>query len=242
MHPVLYRKNSSFIQSDKAATLDIATQDFTSPSFFPHVVTAENAGTLVNGFIAPNRVEDFIIQYKLKILQNLIPGLNQKGYTEEPSSASSSARVERSEPNSTLPPARPITPPFYPSPLFSPQPFPRNPLEIGRSDRDPFAGSNPFAPPSLFPGSGGDGMFVGPNHPIFGRRDFDPLRSPDRGRGPWGGDGYLPPMGAPPGARFDPVGPFGMRGPPGLYPRAPGYNSGEPDNDEFMPPGAVSIF
>ncbi|KAK0453907.1 PI31 proteasome regulator N-terminal-domain-containing protein [Armillaria borealis] len=26
-------------------------------------------------------------------------------------------------------------------------------------------------------------------------------------RGPWGGDGFLPPMGAPPGARFDPVGP-----------------------------------
>ena len=79
-------------------------------------------------------------------------------------------------------------------------------------------------------------MFVGPDHPIFGIRD------PNRGiggspQGPWGGDGFLPPMGAPPGARFDPVGPgplpgrgFGRRG------GNPGRRSGDPDNDEFMPP------
>lgn len=85
-------------------------------------------------------------------------------------------------------------------------------------------------------------MFVGPDHPIFG---------PGRGRGygergPWGGDGFLPPMGAPPGARFDPVGPNigsfpgiggrGRGGPPG------GGNMRGPDNDEFMPPGAVRSF
>jgi proteasome inhibitor subunit 1 (PI31) len=64
--------------------------------------------------------------------------------------------------------------------------------------------------------------------------------------GPWGGDGFLPPMGAPPGARFDPVGPFpGLRGPPGfpggggsggMPGRGPRFG---PDNDEFMPPGMV---
>jgi len=56
-------------------------------------------------------------------------------------------------------------------------------------------------------------------------------------------------MGAPPGARFDPVGPEpfpggiggigGGRGRGG--PHGNGRNLGEPDNDEFMPPGAVSI-
>lgn len=84
-------------------------------------------------------------------------------------------------------------------------------------------------------------MFVGPDHPIFGSR------GPIGDRGPWGGDGFLPPMGAPPGARFDPVGP----GPLGRLPgRSPGRGrwgppsggrfSGEPDNDELLPPGAVS--
>jgi hypothetical protein len=77
-------------------------------------------------------------------------------------------------------------------------------------------------------------------------------------RGPWGGDGFLPPMGAPLGARFDPVGPFGPGGPensPGLGHRLGGNNSNGarnfgpaggggaagPDNDEFMPPGFVRI-
>jgi hypothetical protein len=79
-------------------------------------------------------------------------------------------------------------------------------------------------------------MFVGPGHPIFGQRN--PPGQP-RPTGPWGGDGYLPPMGAPPGARFDPVGPFGRRPSPGGIPgpRRGGPFSGEPDNDEFMPPG-----
>lgn len=88
-------------------------------------------------------------------------------------------------------------------------------------------------------------MFVGPNHPIFGGRNSGGIG----GQGPWGGDGFLPPMGAPPGARFDPVSPFsggiggfpgrgrGSRGPlGGPWPR--GIH--DPDNDEFMPPGMVN--
>ena len=95
-------------------------------------------------------------------------------------------------------------------------------------------------------------MFVGPDHPIFSDR-FTPSRSGIGGghrEGPWGGDGFLPPMGAPPGARFDPVGPFGApsgRGPGGGSPfgGSGGRNglprSSEPDNDEFMPPGMVGF-
>lgn len=108
-------------------------------------------------------------------------------------------------------------------------------------------------------------MFVGPNHPIFGGRGSG---SPgtgmgipgNRNRGPWGGDGYLPPMGAPPGARFDPVGPgLGFPGGGGIGPFSGGGGmggfggiggprrpnlpggTGDPDNDEFMPPGAVCL-
>jgi proteasome inhibitor subunit 1 (PI31) len=106
--------------------------------------------------------------------------------------------------------------------------------------------NNLFSPPSLFQPGGGDGMFVGPDHPIFSGRG----RGSFGDRGPWGGDGYLPPMGAPPGARFDPVGPglgpfhgrggFGGLGRGRADPSRQG-NVGSPDNDEFMPPGAVSL-
>ena len=97
-------------------------------------------------------------------------------------------------------------------------------------------------------------MFVGPNHPMFSDR-FTPGRGGGIGgaghhEGPWGGDGFLPPMGAPPGARFDPIAPVrppfgpGGGGRPGGIGRPGGRappRSGEPDNDEFMPPGMVSI-
>lgn len=61
-------------------------------------------------------------------------------------------------------------------------------------------------------GGGGGGMFMGPDHPLF-RERFGPGNDIVGGGGAggggrrWGGDGYLPPIGAPQGARFDPVGP-----------------------------------
>ncbi|GAA5896300.1 hypothetical protein JCM5296_002940 [Sporobolomyces johnsonii] len=67
-------------------------------------------------------------------------------------------------------------------------------------------------------GGNGGGMFMGPDHPLF-RERFGPGSDVVGGTGQgrrWGGDGYLPPMGAPPGARFDPVGPG--NGPPGTGP------------------------
>ncbi len=78
-------------------------------------------------------------------------------------------------------------------------------------------------------------MFVGPTHPMFNTRRG--LTAP--GRGPWGGDGYLPPLGAPPGARFDPIAP--EPGPLGVGGRRLLHRHGGPDNDEFMPPGMVSF-
>ncbi|KAH8988599.1 PI31 proteasome regulator N-terminal-domain-containing protein [Lactarius akahatsu] len=197
--------NGIAVESDKTASLDIATNDFTSPSFFPFDAQAANPPPLIHGYISSNRVADFLDQLKLKIIQNLMPGLHKEGYTEGPPATS--------PPSSLL---------MGPERIFG-EPSSRNPLEIGRRDLDPL-GINPlggFGPPPLFPGSGGDGMFVGPNHPIFGQ--------------------------PPPGARFDPVGPglgpfpgrtgFGPRGgQPG------GGNVGDPDNDEFMPPGAGDMF
>ncbi|THH13274.1 hypothetical protein EW146_g6926 [Bondarzewia mesenterica] len=231
--------NAIAVESDKAATLDISTADFVSSSFFPYDVSASDAQPLVHGFISSNRVADLISQFKLKIISKLVPGLRKEGYTEESGESSSTG--------ANAPPARPapMTPPFAPERPFN-LPFPAhpdNPLEIGRRDLDPFP-DNPFAPPSLFPPrGGGNGMYVGRDHPIFGIGRQGNGGTPTRG--PWGGNGYLPPMGAPPGARFDPVGPG--RGPlpgrGGPNPRGGppgGVSQREPDNDEFMPPGAFT--
>jgi len=227
------------LESDKAASLDIATNDFVSPSFFPHDLSKTDAQPLIHGYISSNRVADLISQFQLTIVQKLIPGLRKEGYTESPADSSSDrgpAPAPQPDPSPSRP--QPVQPPI--SPPISAFP-PRNPLEIGRRDLDPFP-RNPFAPPSLFPDNSGDGMYVGPNHPIFGPG----MRGPGGGgRGPWGGDGFLPPMGAPPGARFDPVGP-GLGPHPGgpSHPfRLPGGgNMNDPDNDEFMPPGAGDMY
>ncbi|PPQ99029.1 hypothetical protein CVT24_003589 [Panaeolus cyanescens] len=230
--------NAIALESDKVATLDVSTDDFTSKSFYPCDLGAEGR-VLIHGFISSHRISDLISQLKLKIISKLIPGLRKEGYSEVEDVAVSSSTASPRRPDPSVPdhpnPTGPDRIPYAP-----PSVFPRNPLEIGRSDLDPFP-TNPFAPPSLFPPGGGDGMFVGPNHPIFsGRRGT----STSPFSGPWGGDGYLPPMGAPPGARFDPVGPFS----PGNNPIGPGLpgrrprRSGEPDNDEFMPPGMGDMF
>jgi proteasome inhibitor subunit 1 (PI31) len=227
--------------------LDVSSNDFTSPSFFPHDIGTPEAAPLVHGFISSNRVADLMSQFKFKIIQKLIPGLRKEGYTEvaeepAPASGSRSGQPDPRQPTGPNPAQpRPDGPRSGPQRMPYSHIPPQNPLEIGRRDRDPFPHipANPFAPPPLFPDSGGDGMFVGPGHPILGGRrpgGDDPL-GPHMG--PWGGDGFLPPMGAPPGARFDPVGPNPGRslwggGMPGRG------NMRGPDNDEFMPPGSVS--
>ncbi|OCH90695.1 hypothetical protein OBBRIDRAFT_754456 [Obba rivulosa] len=248
--------NSIAVESDKTATLDILTSDYVSPSFFPHDLSAPDAPPLIHGFISSNRVADFISQFQLTTIQKLIPGLRKEGYTE---SDDTSTNAGGSQPRTDVPPPahpQPDQPPYPPQHATPPYPPMRNPLEIGRRDLDPIP-RNPFSPPSLFPDHGGDGMFVGPDHPIFGpgMRGQGP-----EGRGPWGGDGYLPPIGAPPGARFDPPGPgMGPLGPgfPGMRPRGGGAfpgrgplgrgmpgsgNMPDPDNDEFMPPGSGDMY
>ena len=185
-------------------------------------------------------------QLKLKILQKIIPGLRKEGYSEEGSETTSDTHpLAETQPSPSRPQALPPPEAPHRNPFQPPSLFPNNPLEIGRRDLDPFA-SDPFHPPSLFPSNrrGSDGMFVGPDHPIFGVPRGSGGMLP---RGPWGGDGYLSPMGAPPGARFDPVGPElyprrgGLPGFPGRGRGSIGPTSGEPDNDEFMPPDAVSL-
>lgn len=67
-------------QSDKTETLDVLASDFLSPSYFP---AGPDSGPLVQGFISSARISDFASQYKIKILQKLVPGLRKEGYQEQ---------------------------------------------------------------------------------------------------------------------------------------------------------------
>ncbi|KAJ8330350.1 hypothetical protein QVD99_007695 [Batrachochytrium dendrobatidis] len=119
-----------------------------------------------------------------------------------------------------------------------------NRFGVGDVDLDPLAAAPGMMNPIHgFPkgfGSGpmhpGGGMIVGPDHPMF-NNPVNPLYSA-------GGSPGFPPGAVPPGARFDPVGPFGQR--PNRYGgfpnRQPGQFSGDPDNDDLLPPGHYDMY
>ncbi|KAI8647333.1 PI31 proteasome regulator N-terminal-domain-containing protein [Parasitella parasitica] len=224
------------IGDNKTATFEITIEDYTSNSFFPYNASTSDQ-PLIHGFISSTRFNDFIMAYKLNILQRLIPGLNKPGYEDESNSGSSTTATTTTTNTSAVPPVRepliPNTNIATQPPIFGSTDDPAFP-DVGRSDWNPLSGLG-----------GGGGMRVGPGHPIFGNRGGDNLHDPS---GLFGGPEPLPRGSVPPGARFDPIGPFGslpVRPPSGnrLGRRDPrGFHSGEPDNDELQPPGYNDMF
>lgn len=235
-------------QREQTTSAEITTSEFVSPTFFQSQQATADSEPLVHGFVSSDRVAELITKYTKDVLTPLLPNLNYEPRLDERSSSPPPPSNERPGRSRLLDDRenREKQPP-----LHQPYELPNrqnNPLEVGRSDLDPipnpFAGRSPIQP--LNPGGG---MYVGPGHPIFGGGQQPGAGG--RPTGPWGGDGFLPPMGAPPGARFDPVGPFGRGGgggfgggmggfpgggPPGRGGPRGGPFSGEPDNDEFLPP------
>ncbi|KDN37316.1 hypothetical protein K437DRAFT_259824 [Tilletiaria anomala UBC 951] len=260
--------NATAVEDSKTATYELQTSDYTSASFFPYPSSPSTGAQpehLVNGFISSSRLRDFVLAYKQLIVQKLVPGLRKDGYEEGTSEAEGSGsrrlasgqsqqqqQLDQGErrhfyPDDPVGPRLPNRPPYFDDPddPSTPDIGGRNPLIIGDRDLDPlggapFAGPHPFGggsfgPPPLFPGQPpdhGGGMIVGPDHPMF-RDRFQP--------GGFGGGGMagLPPGAVPPGARFDPIGPFGQ-GPcapqPGAGRGRRGPATGEPDFDDFRPP------
>ncbi|KAK9898085.1 hypothetical protein P389DRAFT_65582 [Cystobasidium minutum MCA 4210] len=230
--------NAVAVEDDKTATLDIVTNDYTSSSNFPKALSSITS--LSELFNSPTRLNDLIKAYKVQVIQKLLPGLVKPGYNEEnTTSARDGGNSGGNAPPPSAGPSQPRpdlggegdgrigTPPNF----LRPPGYGQNPLEIGRSDLDPLGGQV-----GRLPGAGGDGMLVGPNHPLFNRErsQENPLgggAGQAGQRGPWGGDGFLPPLGAPPGARFDPITPFGIGG--NVPNQPPRRNWG----DEFPPPG-----
>ncbi|MCJ1397760.1 hypothetical protein MMC11_000956 [Xylographa trunciseda] len=205
---------------------------------------------LLNLFISEGRITDLASLVKINIIQKLAPGLRKEGYEDSAHAVGNSTpSLPRRQPAPGREPEGPTHDPLLDDrlpPYARPRPY-NDPLAAG--PRRPFPAGD-FPPPEFEdeyeinrPGRGGG---IGGRRPLnIGERDLyppglgphDPLRMPGYGGGEGGGMhptfddpmfggnggagiGYDPR--APPGARYDPVGPGD--GPPNLRggPRFPG--------------------
>ncbi|CAI2180278.1 15298_t:CDS:2 [Funneliformis geosporum] len=234
------------IEDNKTTTLEIITDDYTSPSFFPYTSEKYHVDPMIHGYISTSRVKDLINLYKINIVQKLIPGLNKPGYEETGTTSATTSTPRQQEPYNDplrIPTRQPprFQPPNFDEPYGGDEPLRSsfNPFNVGQDDLDPL-GVNPIYGPPRFGGGGfqplgggvGGGMYAGPDHPIFGQR------VPPGGRG---GPQPIPRGSVPPGARFDPIVPFGPGSSRPGRPRGDPF-SGEPDNDELPPPGYNDMF
>jgi PI31 proteasome regulator N-terminal len=194
---------------DRTVSLEVVTRDYTSEGFFPW--TSGDGREVVGGYIGEHRLRDLASLMKINILQKLISNLNKEGYSEETTAEEFQSETyprqqpprQRQPPEDLFDPLRiptrtPDDPEHMPSfedpyDLTRPPPvFPsRSPLAIGSDDLNPppFLGPGGFRPP-------------GANAP-----DHQGMFMDIRGRG----RANRPP-GVPPGARWDPIGPFSGRG------------------------------
>ena len=238
---------------DKTAQLEIKAQDYTSENSLKET-KAGAMDSLRNAFISAGRMKDLSSLLKLNIIQKLIPGLRKEGYEEsaqttEREAASSATRQPRRD-EGDRPPDRDPLRDDQPAPA---RPYPFNdPLAAAPRRGGPIPD---FAPPGFedefelqrpggrFPGGAGPGFGnigerdlyppgLGPNDPLRmgpgggfrGGGGMHPTFDDPLFQGQGGQGGYDPR--APPGARYDPVGPGD--GPPNLRggPRFPGGGGG----------------
>jgi len=197
---------------DKTATYEITTKDFFSESFFPYD-TKDNHGnkSLEQGFISSSRITDLINEFKVQIIQKLIPGLHKPGYEE---TKTTTQTTQNSQQASQRDPLRVDGPSRMPEhltydplryPLRHPQPIPGGDVPPGWEDEyDMNRGPRPM------PG------FPGGRHPFdIGSDDLNP---PGLGRNPaltgpffgGGGNGGILGIGG--------TGEFGGPGGGGMYP------------------------
>ncbi|KAL2794923.1 PI31 proteasome regulator N-terminal-domain-containing protein [Aspergillus keveii] len=211
---------------DRTTSFDVPVKDYVSGSALPLTSSAHLTTSLNEAFISVYRLNDLISLFKINVIQKLAPGLYKEGQeiSTQPPRETQPERAPRHDPLRdepqparpypfddplAIPPRRPVPPPDFAPPGFEdefeiqrpPRGFPgagRHPLNIGERDLYP-AGLGPHDPlrGGIGPGLGGGG---GGMHPTFD----DPLFGGGRG------GGYDPQ--APPGSRYDPVGPG--QGPP----------------------------
>lgn len=211
---------------DRTTSFDLPAKDYISLSALPLPVSKDNLQAFRDIFISSSRLEDLISLFKVNVIQKLAPGIHKEGYE-----GTTREEVERRRPedrprhdplrdDTQPPPARPYP---FDDPLAIP---PRRPVPAGDFPPPGFEDEYEInRPPRGYPP-----YFGGGNPPTIGDRDLyppglgphDPLRG-TFGPRPGGGGGMHPTFDdplfagqgegrgydpqAPPGARYDPVGP-----------------------------------
>ncbi|GAA5901575.1 proteasome inhibitor PI31 family protein [Sporobolomyces salmoneus] len=220
------------LNNARSSSFEVVKSDYFSISSLPSSSSPLAPSDLATRpFSTRTRLEDFVILYRLNVLQKLVPGLRKEGYEELDTTSSSGSSGSGQRDGGRLAGTRDYLPDRGGPEGVYPEPRPRgdDPLriprsggrggggrpigEIGRNDLEPLGGMGGTFGGGLprgiggFDGEGeGGGMYMGPNHPLF-RERFEGDPGFGEGGRRWGGDGFLPPIGAPPGARFDPIGP-----------------------------------
>lgn len=235
-------------------SIDVSVREYLSPSAFPlkdlnPTHEAETRLKLQESFLSAGRICDLASLLKLHLIQKLAPSLQKEGYEESAHAASTAAQRSREperrgrdpppemppyaqprpfdDPLAAGPPRRPFPAGDFPPPGFDdeyemnrppgfaagPYGGARRPLTIGERDLYP-PGLGPHDPLRMGPGGGNYGG--GGMHPTFD----DPMFGGGGAGGEWGSGGR-----APPGARYDPVGP-GDGPPMGGMGRFPGGRGG----------------
>ncbi|QKX58147.1 uncharacterized protein TRUGW13939_05268 [Talaromyces rugulosus] len=210
---------------DKATSFDLTVDDYISTNAFPLTLASDAVVTLKESFKSSARLEDLVGMFKVHVIQRFQPRSAFKEATRE---SEDQRATQPEEPPRHDPlrddqgpvPARPYpfddplaAAPRRPGPAgdFAPPGF-EDEFEINRPPRGfvpPYGGGGvprsgqqdlypqglgPYDPlrGSFGPGGGGGGMHPTPDDPMFG--------------GSGGQGGYNPR--APPGSRYDPVGPW----------------------------------
>ena len=234
---------------DKTASFEVKAEDFISEGSLKEVSTStDTATTLKNIFISTGRIYDLSTLFKNSIIQKLAPGIRKTGYDDTPTPVEQPRRNPETRPPERDPLREDLLPPARPYPFDDPlAAAPRRPIPPGDFPPPDFEDEYEInRPPRGIPGGIPGGRLPFGN---IGERDLyppglgphDPLRIGPGGGGYRSGGGMHPTFDdqifggqgegrtfnprAPPGARYDPVGPGD--GPPNLrgglgFPGGPG--------------------
>lgn len=246
------------VGDDRTASFEIKVQDYTSEGSIQDMNNEDVKTKLKNILISTGRISDLTQKFKTEVIQKLAPGIQKEGY-EESTSTTRESRSTREQPSRPeAPPTHDPLRDDQPQPA-RPHPF-NDPLALPPRRSGPIPDFAPPGFEDEYemnrpPGRGG--IFPGGGQPFgnIGERDLyppglgpnDPLRMGPGGIRGGGGGGMHPTFDdplfggqggnngrydprAPPGARYDPVGPGD--GPPNLRggPRFPGGRGGAPPN------------
>jgi len=212
---------------DRTTSFDIPVKDYISASSLPLASTTDLPNSIREIFISTSRLNDLIGLFKINVIQKLAPGLYKEGYED----TTQSLRERQQERPPQYDPLRDDTQPQPARPYPFDDPLaagPRRPTPAGDFAPPGFEDEFEIYRPPRGQPAGGSGNLGG-----YGDRDLyppglgpnDPLRGgvgPGLGGGGGGGmhptfddlfggrrngPGYDPQ--APPGSRYDPVGPGG---------------------------------